>query len=49
MKNIRRSNINVHKDAWVEINLEYLAENIREIKKGIPAEKKMMAIVKADA
>lgn len=49
MKNIRRSNINVHKDAWVEINLEYLAENIREIKKGIPADKKMMAIVKADA
>ena len=49
MKNIRQSNINIHKDAWVEINLEYLAENIKEIKKGIPAGKKMMAIVKADA
>lgn len=49
MKNIRQSNINIHKDAWVEINLEYLAQNIREIKKGIPAGKKMLAIVKADA
>ncbi len=49
MKNIRQSNVNIHKDAWVEINLEYLAENIQEIKKGIPKDKKMMAIVKADA
>lgn len=49
MKNIRQSNINIHKDAWVEINLEYLAQNIREIKKGIPAGKKFLAIVKADA
>ena len=36
MKNIRQSNVNIHKDAWVEINLEYLAQNIKEIKKGIP-------------
>ncbi len=49
MKNIRQSNVNIHKDAWVEINLEYLAENIQEIKKGIPKDKKLMAIVKADA
>lgn len=49
MKNIRQSNINIHKDAWVEINLENLASNIQEIKKGIPANKKMLAIVKADA
>lgn len=49
MKNIRQSNINIHKDAWVEINLENLANNIQEIKKGIPENKKMMAIVKADA
>ena len=45
MKNIRQSNINIHKDAWVEINLDYLAHNIREIKKTIPADKKLMAIV----
>lgn len=49
MKNIRQSNVNIHKDAWVEINLEYLAQNIKEIKKGIPENKKFMAIVKADA
>lgn len=49
MKNIRQSNVNIHKDAWVEINLESLAENIIEIKKGIPENKKFLAIVKADA
>lgn len=49
MKNIRQSNVNIHKDAWVEINLDYLSHNIKEIKKTIPSEKKLMAIVKADA
>ena len=49
MKNVRQSNVNIHKDAWVEINLESLAQNIIEIKKGIPADIKFMAIVKADA
>lgn len=49
MKNIRQSNVNTHKDAWVEINLESLAQNIIEIKKGIPTNKKMLGIVKADA
>lgn len=49
MKNIRQANVNVHKDAWVEINLESLAQNIQEIRKGIPKDKKFLAIVKADA
>ena len=49
MKNVRQANINTHKDAWVEINLESLANNITEIKKGIPNNKKMLGIVKADA
>ena len=49
MKNVRQANVNIHKDAWVEINLESLAQNIIEIKKGIPANKKFLAIVKADA
>ena len=49
MKNIRQSNINIHKDAWVEINLDSIAKNITEIKKFIPDDKKFMAIVKADA
>ena len=49
MQNLRQSNVNIHKDAWVEINLENLAQNIIEIKKGIPTDKKMLGIVKADA
>lgn len=49
VKNIRQSNINIHKDAWVEINLENLAHNIREIRKIIPENKKFLGIVKADA
>ena len=49
MKNVRQSNINIHKDAWVEVNLENLAHNIREIRKVIPANKKFLGIVKADA
>ena len=49
MKNVRQSNVNTHRDAWVEINLESLAHNIEEIIKGIPKDKKMLAIVKADA
>ena len=49
MKNIRQSNINILKDAWVEINLENLAHNIREIRKIIPKNKKFLGIVKADA
>lgn len=49
MKNVRQSNINIHKDAWVEINLEYLAQNIAAIKKCIPPNKKFLGIVKADA
>ena len=49
MKIIRQSNINIHKDAWVEINLEHLAHNIKEIRKIIPQNKKFLGIVKADA
>ena len=49
MKNFRQSKVNSLKDAWVEINLESLAENIIEIKKGIPESKKLLGIVKADA
>ena len=49
MRNVRQSNINIHKDAWVEINLENLAHNIREIRKIIPRGKSFLGIVKADA
>ena len=33
MKNTRQTNINIHRDAWVEINISNLENNIREIKK----------------
>lgn len=49
MKNIRQANISIHRDSWVEINLESLAHNIKELKKNIPAGKKVLAVVKADA
>ena len=49
MKNIRQSNISIHRDSWVEINLENLAYNIKEIRKSIPQGKKLLAVVKADA
>lgn len=49
MKNIRQTNINTHRDAWVEINLENLTNNIKEIKKLVPATDKLLAVVKADA
>ena len=48
-KYLRQTNVNLHRDAWLEINLENLAQNIKEIRKGIPDSKKILAIVKADA
>ena len=49
MKNARQTNINTHRDAWVEINLENLTRNIKEIKRNIPQDEKLLAVVKADA
>lgn len=49
MRNVKQSNINIHRDSWVEINLDYLAENIKEIKKLTPKGIKLLAVVKADA
>lgn len=49
MKNIRQTNINVHRDAWVEINIGNLEHNIKEIKKFVPEHKKILGVVKADA
>ena len=48
-KYLRQTNVNLHRYAWLEINLENLAQNIKEIRKGIPDSKKILAIVKADA
>ena len=49
MKNLRQNYINTHRDAWVEINLDALISNIKEIKRCIPHDMKMLAVVKADA
>jgi Alanine racemase len=49
MKTSRQSYINVHRDAWVEVNLEYLAQNVKLIKNLINPDTKLLAVVKADA
>lgn len=49
MKTSRQTYINVHRDAWVEINLEYLAQNIKVIKNLVKPDVKLLAVVKADA
>lgn len=49
MRNIRQTNINIHRDSWVEINLENVAHNMREIRNNTPKNIKLLAVVKADA
>lgn len=49
MKNTRQTNINIHRDAWVEINISNLENNIREIRKNVPQGIKLLGVVKADA
>ncbi len=49
MKNIRQTNINIHRDSWVEINLENIAYNMQSIRKNTPKGIKLLAVVKADA
>lgn len=49
MKTSRQTYINVHRDAWTEINLEHLAQNVKQLKKMIKTGVKMLAVVKADA
>jgi len=49
MKSSRQSYINMHRDAWVEVNLESLAQNVKQIKKFVKKGVKLLAVVKADA
>jgi alanine racemase len=49
MRNTRQTNINIHRDAWIEINVSNLEDNINELKKNIPAGTKLLGVVKADA
>lgn len=49
MRNVRQTNINIHRDSWVEINLENIAYNMSSIRKNTPKGVKLLAVVKADA
>ena len=49
MKNVRQTNLNIHRDSWVEVNIGNLAHNAVEIRKNIPRDVKLLAVVKADA
>lgn len=49
MKTSRQSYINVHRDAWVEVNLEHLAQNVKQLKSLVKDDIKLLAVVKADA
>ena len=48
-KTSRQSYINVHRDAWVEVNLEHLAQNVKTLKSLVSMDTKLLAVVKADA
>lgn len=49
MKNTRLTQLNTHRDAWVEINLDSVSHNVQEFRKNIPVDKKILGILKADA
>ena len=49
MKNSRLSYLNTKRDAWVEINLDYIEKNIKELRTFLRKGAKMLAVVKADA
>lgn len=49
MKNTRQTQINIHRDAWVEVNIDSLANNVKEFRKNISPDIKILGIVKADA
>ena len=45
----RASYLNTRRDAWVEINLDYIEKNILELRKFLKPDAKLFAVVKADA
>ena len=49
MKNIRQTHINIHRDSWVEINIENVSHNMKQIKQNTPKGSKLLAVVKADS
>lgn len=49
MKFNRLSYLNTKRDAWVEVNLDYIEKNVLEIKRFTKPGSKLLAVVKADA
>ena len=49
MKSVRTSNVNIKRDAWVEVNLDAIEKNIIELKNFVRKGAKILAVVKADA
>ena len=49
MKNTRQTQVNMHRDAWVEVNIDSMAHNVREFRRNISPKTKILGIVKADA
>lgn len=50
MKKLTRSlPVQPHRDAWVEVNLNALEANVAALRQFVPAQQRLMAIVKADA
>ena len=49
MKNTRRTQVNIHRESWVEVNLDSLTHNVKEFRKHIDKDVKILGVVKADA
>lgn len=49
MKISRISNVNAHRDSWVEVNIDNVSNNVKALKSCVPAGTKFLAVVKADA
>lgn len=49
MTKARQTQVSTFRDAWVEVNLDYLTQNIKKFTEYLPTDKKLLAVVKADA
>lgn len=49
MTKARQTQVSTFRDAWVEVNLDYLTQNIKKFTEYLPKDKKLLAVVKADA
>ena len=49
MTKARQTQVSTFRDAWVEVNLDFLTQNIKKFTEYLPKDKKLLAVVKADA